>query len=206
MGTKVADTALDRGSLALESGRIVGLDGAPGSGFTRLGLSLAAARPGLVAVVDVRGWFCPLAAWETGLEPERMVVVRCPDPQRWPQVIAALVEGVRTIVAEIPAGVADPKLRRIAALVRSRRSALALRPLRGALPPGLSHLHLRAQKVTWDGPEAGHGRLRRRALAVEASGKATGGITRLFEMEDDGTHTLRMVPGLAVAPAGRVAG
>ena len=51
-----------------EPGRVLGLVGPPGSGLTRLGLSLLAdpARRGPVAVVDVRGWLCPPAAGRPG--------------------------------------------------------------------------------------------------------------------------------------------
>ncbi len=188
--------------LALQPGRVTGLEGPPGMGLTRLGLAMLAdpARHAPVAYLDVQGWLCPAAAWEAALAPERLVVVRCADPSRWAQVAAALCEGVPAVYAEVPAGMKEPLLRRLAALARSRRTALALRPLRGALPGGLAHLRLTAQEVVWDGPDAGHGRLGRRRLVLAASGKAVGGATRLVEVEDDGTHDLRVVPRLA-APA-----
>lgn len=197
MGINPADH--DRSSLALEPGRIVGLDGAPGSGLTRLGLSLLAPLAGPVAIVDARGWFCPVAGWESGLDPGRMVVVRCGDRDQWSQVMAALVEGVRAVYAEVPPGVPEPMLRRLGALVRSRRTALVLRPLRGPLPSGAVHLRLRAHLISWEGPDAGHGRLQHRRIVVEASGKGMGGMTRFMEVEDDGTHPVRVVSRLAAA-------
>ncbi len=189
--------------LALRPGRVTALEGAPGMGLTRLGLALLAApaRQGPVAFLDVQGWLCPAAAWEAGLQPERLVVVRCADKARWAQVAAALCEGVPAVYAEVPAGMKEPLLRRLAALARSRGTALALRPLRDGLPGGLAHLRLRAQEVAWDGPDAGHGRLGRRRLVLAASGKAVGGATRVVEVEDDGTHDLRVVPRLAAAAA-----
>ena len=76
------------GLLALEPGRVVGLTGPVGTGMTRLGLSLMAetARRGPVAFVDARGWFCPLSAWESGIEPERLAVVRCATESELPSV------------------------------------------------------------------------------------------------------------------------
>jgi hypothetical protein len=193
--------------LAAVPGRVLGLAGPPGSGLTRLGLGLAAgAASGPVAVVDVRGWLCPLGAWESGIAPDRLVVVRCPDRDMWPRVTAALLDGLRSVYAEVPAGVPDQVLRRLGALARNRRAALVLRPLRGGLPGGLTHLHLTASGVTWDGTDAGHGRLTGRRLALSASGRGTGGIERTVEVEDDGTNPVRLVPGLATPARRRAAG
>jgi hypothetical protein len=194
--------------LHAEPGRVVGLVGPPGLGLTRLGLVLLAeaAGRGRVAAVDVRGWLSPAAAWEAGIPADRFVVVRCPDRRRWPQVMAALMEGLGGVFAEVPPGVDEARLRRLGALARSRRTALLLHPLRGGLPPGLAHLHLSAEAVAWTGVEQGHGRLRRRLLTLRAGGRATRGMERIVEVEDDGTHALRVVSGLAAAPAGRAAG
>ena len=51
--------------LSVQTGRVIGLVGAPGMGLTRVGLSLLAepSRIAPVAYVDVRGWFHPPAAW-----------------------------------------------------------------------------------------------------------------------------------------------
>lgn len=192
--------------LGAEPGRVLGLVGPPGSGLTRLGLAMLAHRPGLVAAVDVRGWLYPAAAWEVGLGPERLVVVRCPDRGRWAQVTAALLEGLRAVYAEVPAGVDESLLRRLGALTRARRAALLLRPVRGDLPSGLAHLRLRSSRVVWSGARQGHGRLATRRLVFEAAGKAMRGIEQSLEVEDDGSDALRLVPGLAAAPPGRAAG
>jgi hypothetical protein len=187
-------------------GRVTGLVGPPGYGLTRLGLASLSGHPGMVAVVDVRGWLSPLAAWEVGLDPERLVVVRCGDRERWPSVTAALLEGLRAVYAEVPSGVPEPMLRRLGALARARRAALLLRPVRGDLPAGMAHLRLRGAGVAWEGTGAGHGRLTHRLLTLEASGKGAGGVERQIEVEDDGTDAVRVVPGLAAAPPRRAAG
>ena len=194
--------------LGLEPGRIVGLVGSAGSGLTSLGVSLLAHATAKepVAVLDVRGWFCPSLAWDAGIDPERLVVVRCPDPEVWPSLAATLMEGSPAGSAEVPRRVSDRVLRRLGALARSRRSRAVLRAMEGDLPTGLLHLRVEAVAVRWEGPEAGHGRLRSRAVTVRASGKAVQGVERLLEVEDDGAHALRLVPRLATAPAGRAVG
>ena len=152
----------------------MGLEGPAGWGLTRLGLSLLAApsQVGTVVVIDVRGWFSPLAAWQVGVNRHRLVVVRCAERSLWPQVTAAVLEGVAAVYAEIPAGVGENDLRRLAALTRARKAGLALRPLRGSLPPGITHMRVRGSGVDWIGPDHGHGRLSGRQLSMEVSGKS----------------------------------
>ncbi len=207
---KEAGTAFEASQdlLHLEPGRIVGLVGHPGFGLTRVGLSMLAAHAGKspIAYLDVRGWLCPVAAWESGVDPEQLVIVRCDDPVRWGRALMALLEGVGWIYAEIPRGVKEAQLRRIASLVRARRSSLILRPVQGDLPGGVAFLRLEAREVEWEGTSTGHGRLTARSISFTASGKATRGMTRQIDLEDNGTDPLRVVPGLAVAPPGRAAG
>jgi hypothetical protein len=200
--------ALARVVPGAEPGRVLGLVGAPGLGLTRLGLSLLAdpARRGPVAAVDVRGWLCPSAAWEAGVSPEHLVVVRCAQRDLWGRVTAALLEGLPAVYAEVPAGTNEALLRRLGALARARRSALVLRPLRGDLPSGLAHLTLSAEAVRWEGAGPGHGRITRRWLTLRAAGRGVGGMEQVLKVVDDGTDALRVVPRLAAAPAGRAAG
>lgn len=194
--------------LVLHPGRITELVGSTGMGLTRLGLGLLAAPSERwpVVAMDVKGWLSPLAAWEVGVDPARFVVVRCVDPGRWTQLAAVLMEGVRAMYAEVPVTVGDQDLRRLAALARARRVGVALRPLGEGLPAGVAHLRLRAMEVHWEGVESGHGRLRRRHLMVEASGRGMAGMTRRIEMVDDGTDVVRLVPGVAAGERRRAAG
>jgi hypothetical protein len=172
----LAETTNDRlPALALSPGKIVGLEGPPGWGLTHLGLTLLAppSQVGTVVVIDARGgWFSPLAAWEAGVKPGRLVVVRCSERKLWGQVTAAILEGVAAVFAEVPAGVNEHELRRLAALTRARKAGLALRPLRGQLPAGITHLRITGMGVTWEGTEQGHGRLIERRLVLEISGKS----------------------------------
>ncbi|MFP3915697.1 MAG: hypothetical protein ACLFWM_12535 [Actinomycetota bacterium] len=184
--------------LQLQPGRITEVAGFPGMGMTRLGLGLLVepSRRSMVVALDVKGWLSPLAAWEMGIDASRFVVIRCPEAGKWAQVAAALVEGVRAVYAEVPAGVSSRHLHRLAALARARRSGVVLRVTEEELPPGVAHLTLRATGVRWEGVDRGHGQLRRRLLAVEASGKGVAGITRRIEMVDDGTDVMRVVSGV----------
>ena len=179
----------------LAPGQIAGLSGLPGSGLTRVGFSLLAphASRGTVAYIDVRGWANPAAAWEMGIGPERLVVIRTRDIISWGRVVATLLAGVKGVYAEIPGGVKDASLRMLAAKARQNQTPLVLRPLAGDLPSGLAHLRLRAREVKWEGTEDGHGHLTRRATLLDASGKAIRGMERTIEVHDDGTNDLRVV-------------
>jgi hypothetical protein len=191
----------------LGPGQVAGLSGLPGTGLTRVGLSLIApyAQQGTLAFLDVRGWVSPLAAWEMGIEPDRLVVVRNNDIVRWGRIVATLLDGVGGVYAEVPSGVSDAALRKLAAKARTKRTPLVLRSLKGNIPSGVAHLHLSARSVEWDGTDAGHGHLTVRRTLLDASGKSTRGRERTIEVEDDGTNDLRVVPHLGAQTARHLA-
>lgn len=194
--------------LRLRPGQITELVGVPGTGLTRLGLRLLAepSQLGPVVALDTRGWISPEAAWETGVVPENLVVVRCDELKIWPKVTSALLEGVRAVYAEVPAATRDQDLRRLAALARARKVSVAMRPMGRGLPSGVAHLRLRALGVTWEGADQGHGRLGRRRLVLEATGKGASGIARRFEVEDEGSDIVRVVSDVVIGEARRAAG
>jgi hypothetical protein len=198
----------EEGYLHLQPGRVIELAGVPGTGLTRLGLRLLAppSLVGTVVALDSRGWISPEAAWETGVIPENLVIVRCDQTQIWPKVAAALLEGVRALYAEVPAGTKDQDLRRLAALARARKVSVAMRPMGDGLPPGVAHLRLRALGVTWEGADQGHGQLKRRRLVLEASGKGALGVSRRFEVEDEGSDVVRLVSDVVVGETRRAVG
>ncbi len=198
----------EEGYLHLQPGRVTEMVGAPGTGLTRLGLKLLAfhSRAAPVVAIDTRGWISPEAAWETGVIAERLVIVRCVDPVLWPKVTAALLEGMRAVYAEVPARIKDHDLLRLAALARARKVAVAMRSMGRGLPSGVAHLRLRAIGVTWEGANRGHGKLEKRRLVLEASGKGVAGIPRRFEVEDEGTDVVRLVSDVVVEQAGRAVG
>lgn len=198
----------EEGYLHLQPGRVTELVGVPGTGLTRLGLKLLAehSRISTVVALDTRGWISPEAAWETGVIPERLVIVRCDDAILWPKVLAALLDGVRAIYAEVPVKVRDHDLRRLTALARARRVAVAMRSMGNGLPAGIAHLRLRALGVTWEGADRGHGKLKKRRLVLEASGKGVAGMARRFEVEDEGTDAVRVVSDVVVDQVRRAVG
>ena len=110
--------------------------------------------------------------------------------------IVAARAGFRTVVYDT----------REDALARARKVSVAMRPMGRGLPSGVAHLRLRAIGVTWEGTDHGHGRLGRRRLMLEASGKGAAGITRRFEVEDEGSHTVRVVSDVVVGETRRAAG
>ena len=188
------------GFFDLQPGRITELIGDPGTGLTRLGLELVApySLQAPVVALDTRGWISPEAAWQTGVASDRFVVVRCSDPVLWVKVMASLLEGVRAVYAEVPARIRDQDLRRLAALARARRVAVAMRAMGNGLPGGVAFLRLRALGVTWEGADRGHGKLTRRRLVLEATGKGAAGTPRRFEVEDEGTDLMRVVSDVVV--------
>lgn len=194
--------------LALQPGRVVALHGDPGSGLTRVGLALLAdvARQAPVVAVDVRGWISPLGAWEVGIPPERFVLVRDVDAARWPQVLGTLLDGMKAVYAELPPGLPDAVVRRVAAGARARRVGLVLRPLRGTVPTGVAHLTLESVDVDWAGVGSGVGHLADRRLGLRAAGKAVAGTERHLRLDDDGSHPLHLVGRVAPAPPRRAAG
>src|SRR5690606_20279606 len=181
----------------LQPGRITEVYGSTGMGMTRLGLGLLVetSQRAQVVALDVKGWLSPLAAWEMGVDSSRLVIVRCPDQVLWPLMAASVIDSVQAWYAEVPAGVRDQQLRRLAALARDRRTGVALRHLGDPLLSGAAHLRLWAREVRWEGVDRGHGQLRRRRLVVEASGRGVAGTTRANEMGDDGTGVMPGVSG-----------
>lgn len=200
--------ANEGGLLRLQPGQVTELTGMPGTGLTRLGLKLLAehSRSAPVVAVDTKGWISPEAAWETGVIPDRLIVVRCENPVLWPKVVAALFEGVRAMYAEVPVRIRERDLRRLAALARARKVAVAMRSMGNGLPSGIAHLRLRGLGVTWEGADRGHGRLMKRRLILEASGKGAAGMRRRFEVEDEGKDSMRVVSDVVLDQAGRAVG
>lgn len=192
--------------LRVEPGRIVGLSGALGSGMTRVGLSLLveSSQVAPVVVVDHRGWFSPLAAWEVGIAPESLYIVRT-DTAQWAQVMATLLGGIRAVYADVPPEVSDRDFRRLAGIARRERTAVVLRSER-SFPSGVAHWRVMASDLVWEGPDQGHGRIERRMLSVTVTGKAMAGMARQWEIEDDGTNPVRVVARLAAASARRAVG
>jgi hypothetical protein len=180
--------------LSLEPGRVVGLVGDTGTGLTRLGMHMLAeaSQQAPVAMVDLNGWINPLAAWEVGIAPERLVMVREVNQDQWADVMGVLLRGVPAVYAEVPPRTSAQVLRRIASSARKLKTSVVLRSP-NELPSGVAHLMISSQGVVWTGTEAGYGYLGVRDLLVGANGRGVGGRNQALEVEDDGTDTLRVV-------------
>src|SRR5690606_7990938 len=106
-----------------------------------------------------------LAAAEMGVVTERLLLIDDPG-ERWPEVVAALLDGVRLVVFR-PGSPPSPALaRRLVAVARRHGSALVVP---GAWPG--ADLTLEVTTTRWDGLHDGHGRLRSRFVEVVASGR-----------------------------------
>lgn len=183
-------------------GRIVGLLGSAGMGLSRWGLSLLveSSQTAPVVAVDTQGWLNPSAAWEAGIDPSRLYIVRCLERQQWAQVVAALISGVPAVYAEVPQGTSDQVLRRLAALARKEQSSVVFRSLHGELPPGVAFLSVRAHDVGWEGMDQGHGHLVGRTFQIAASGKSM--PEQRWEVED-GKGAVHLVGRVAASSSRR---
>src|SRR5256885_10762348 len=167
LGDLVPGGAVARGSVLRVTGR-------PGAGATTVGFELAAgstARGEWAAAVDLHPTLGPLAAAEAGVALERFAVVRQVSPARWATVVAALLDGVSLVLAEVPRGVRLGDARRLEARARERESVLVVAEPRGvAWPAGAAYV-LHAAGSAWDGLERGAGLLAGRPVQGQVEGR-----------------------------------
>lgn len=103
------------------------IDGDQGAGATSVALSLAAAATAAgewAAAIDLDGTLGGLAAGESGVALDRFAVVRRVPPARWAAVVAALLDGVGLVLAEVPVFVRLGDARRLVARARERDAVL----------------------------------------------------------------------------------
>ncbi|MFA5884504.1 MAG: hypothetical protein WDA60_11680 [Acidimicrobiia bacterium] len=164
----------------LRRGAVVAVDGAAGAGVTSLVLALAAAVTAVgewAAAVDLDGSFGGLAAAEAGVALDRFAVVRRVPPDRWATAVAALLDGVSLVVAELPRSVRAADARRLVARAREREVILV--PVaRGGAWPAEAALRFRAAGGPWPGLDAGSGVLADRTVRVEIEGRGVAARTR----------------------------
>lgn len=169
LGARLPQRGVRRGS-------VVAVTGEPGAGATTVALTLAAAvtaRGEWAAAVDLGGTLGALAAAEAGVALERFAVVRPPGgarglADRWAAVVAALLDGVGLVIAELPRSVRTADARRLAA--RARERAAILVPLaRDDAWPAEAALRLHAPGGPW---RIDAGLLAERTVPVVADGRA----------------------------------
>lgn len=113
-----------------------------------------------------------VAASEMGVELGRLALV--PDPgERWPVVVAALVDGFDMVVLRPPGRARPSDARRLSARVREGGAVMVL--LDAPLWPETPDIRLAAHHSEWEGLGGGHGRLLFRRVEVTAGGRRLSG-------------------------------
>ena len=159
---------------ALARGTVVTVEGTRGAGSTTLAFALVAAatRAGeWAAAVDPDGTLGMEAAAAAGVALERFAVVRRVTPDRWAVTVAALLDGVTLVLAEVPRHARTGDVRRLTARARERGAVLVASCAPGARWPGDVTLRLVASGGSWTGLGTGDGVLAERTLRVEVSGR-----------------------------------
>jgi hypothetical protein len=182
----------------------------PGRGLRR-GTTVTVSRSAALALALVAGasaagsWMAAVglpdlgivAAAETGIALERLVLVPTPGARAWPAVVAALLDAVDVVLVRSPARLPPAQARRLAARARERGAVLV--PL-GPWPEP-ADLRLAVTTSTWTGLGQGHGSLQARKVEVLVAGRGAASRERrvhLWLPSPDGS----IVP---VASAGGVA-
>jgi hypothetical protein len=176
-------TALVPGG-AVVRGSVLRVVGVPGAGSTTVAFELAAAFTALgewAAAVDCDGSLGALAAREAGVALERFAVVRRVPPARWATVVAALLDGVSLVMAEVPRGVGLGDARRLVARARERESVLVAYETRVRWPAEARYA-VHAEGSEWDGLGCDAGFLATRRLHVRVEGRGVATRPRVGEL------------------------
>jgi hypothetical protein len=159
---------------ALQRGTVTTIGGEPGAGVTSLAFGLAAAATAAgewAAAVDPRGTLGGLAAAESGVDLARFTVVRDVTRDRWATVVAALLDGVSLVMADVPRGLRTGDAHRLVARARERSTALVMVCSSARAWPADAALRLWAVGGPWSGLELGRGVLAPRALQLRLEGR-----------------------------------
>jgi hypothetical protein len=158
----------------LRRGSVVAVEGETGAGATTVALALAAAATASgawAAAVEVEparlGLLGGLSAAEAGVALDRFAVARRVPPTRWAAVVAALLDGIALVLAEVPPHARAGDARRLAARARERGAVLVGV---GAWPAEAA-LRLWADGTGWPGLGFGDGVLAARELQVRVEGR-----------------------------------
>jgi hypothetical protein len=156
---------------ALQRGTVVAVDGDPGAGVTSVAFQLAAAATAAgewAAAVELDAGLGGLAAGEAGIALDRFAVVRRVPRPRWAAVVAALLDGISVVLAEIPSFARIGDARRLQARARERGAVLVtMGPW-----PAEAALRLRARGSMWRGLARGAGTLEAREQRVRVDGRS----------------------------------
>ena len=157
---------------SVQRGTVIAAGGAAGSGLTSavLGIAAAASAAGeWSALVDDAGTIGGLAAEEAGVDLARFAVVRAVPRDRWAAVVAALLDGVSVVLAEVPRSMRVGDARRLAARARERGAVLVVFAPDARAWPVEAAVRLQTRGGAWSGIGAGDGALADRAPVVEVT-------------------------------------
>jgi hypothetical protein len=163
---------------AVRRGSVVAVDGVPGTGATSVALRLAAAATAAgewAAAVELDASLGGIAAGEAGVVLDRFAVARRVPPARWAAVVAALLDGISVVLAEVPAFPRVGDVRRLLARARERGAVLVAM---GSWPAEAA-LRLRAGDSAWRGLGRGAGTLTGRDLQVHVDGRGVAARERV---------------------------
>ena len=195
-----------------QRGITVGVDSRAGVAGS---MSLALAVTGGIMAGDGCSWAAAVgfpslglvAAAELGVPLDRLALVAEPG-ERWPLVVASLLDGVDLVLLSQPARVRPPDARRLVARARERGSVLLLvEPSKRMGWPESPDVYLDVESASWQGLGAGHGNLRARRLEVSVGGRRlAGGRHRRVSLWLPGADGVVEVAAPAGMPAGKSAG
>jgi hypothetical protein len=164
-------------------GSVLVVQGAPGAGTSAFALQCAAAATQAgewAAVLDLDGSWGGRAASAAGIAMERCGVVRGVTAEQWPTVVAALLDGMSIVIADLPAHVRAADARRLVARARERASVLVITSIESmthapAQWPAEATVRCTVERSQWHGLAAGSGLLTTRDLAVQLDGRGAPG-------------------------------
>lgn len=172
----------------LRRGSVIGIGGGLGATSLALAAAAGATRAGSwMACVGGAGtgW---AAAHELGVEVDRLVVVRVPDPA-WAGVTAALVDAFDVVLCALDRSPSRAEVRRLHARARERGAVLIVldgprwaqrsAPRRWAEAPDVT---IRVVSSEWAGIGSGSGALGARRLGVEVDGRRGAARARRVEL------------------------
>ena len=139
---------------SVQRGSVVVVGGLMGTGATSAVLGIAAAATAAgewAAMVDDGGTLGGLAAAEAGVDLARFAVVRDVPRDRWATVVAALLDGVSVVVAELPRSVRVGDARRLAARARERAAVLVAFAPDARTWPAEAAVRIHARGGQWHG-------------------------------------------------------
>ena len=161
---------------AMVRGRVLSCTGPAATSLALALLAPAVEAGAWLAVIDVPTIGLD-AASELGIALERVVGVEPGEGPAvtWPDLVAAAADGFELVLTRVPEGVRPAAVRSLVARLQQRGVVVVVLGDPGVLPcDGV----LDSSAVAWEGLGDGFGRLRRRSVEVEASGRRLPGARR----------------------------